>query len=37
MKAAEVIEMRALYWRSAVLLLWLAAIVLTIGALPHHA
>ena len=37
MKAVEVTTMRALYWRSVLLLLWMAAIVLAIGALPRHA
>ena len=33
---AEVLAMRGLYWRSGLLLLWMAAIVLAIGLLPHR-
>jgi hypothetical protein len=29
--------MRGLYWRSLLLLLWMMAIVLAVGVLPHHA
>jgi len=36
MRAAEVTDMRGLYWRSALLFLWMAAIALAIGAMPHH-
>ena len=28
--------MRGLYWRSGLLLLWMAAIALAVGALSHH-
>jgi hypothetical protein len=29
--------MRGLYWRSLLLLLWMMAIILAVGVLPHHA
>lgn len=29
--------MRGLYWRSLLLLVWLMAIAVAVGVLPHHA
>ena len=35
--AMEATIMRGLYWRSLLLALWMMAIALAVGVLPHHA
>ena len=35
--AMESTIMRGLYWRCLLLLLWMMAIILAVGVLPHHA
>ena len=37
MNVREMVSMRGLYWRSLLLLVWMMALAIAVGMLPHHA